>query len=207
MGFSKKTNYYTGTVYEWNLPTGWTCPYSDKCLVKVDPETGKQDNRSSDYRCYASSAERFPSARKSRWLNYLQASKGEIPPLPKNAKAIRIHASGDFFSQPYFDQWMEYIRANPSVEFWAYTKSLRYWVARKNDIPDNLSLNASYGGKEDHLIAMHGLSFAIVVQQAEEAEEMGLAICDNDDLARIKGLSFAMIDSYSKHKKTKSEKE
>lgn len=33
--------YYSGTVYEWNLPAGYTCPFAKECLVKVDLKTGK----------------------------------------------------------------------------------------------------------------------------------------------------------------------
>lgn len=61
--FTKNTKYYSGIVYEWNLPTGHTCPFADGCLVKVDRHTGKFENKSNAYRCYAASAERFPSAR------------------------------------------------------------------------------------------------------------------------------------------------
>ena len=31
------------------------------------------------------------------------------------------------------------------VEFWAYTKSVNYWVSRLNKIPKNLVLTASRG--------------------------------------------------------------
>jgi hypothetical protein len=41
MKFVKKKTYYTGEVYEWNLPTGTTCPGALECKVTVDRETGK----------------------------------------------------------------------------------------------------------------------------------------------------------------------
>ena len=156
MGFTKKTKYYTGVVFEWNLPTGWTCPYAKECLVKVDKDTGKMDNKSNAYRCYAASAERFPAVRNSRWVNF-GLSKIEIPELPKNCKAVRIHASGDFYSQSYFDKWVAYCKENKDVEFWAYTKSLNFWVKRIKEIPENLTLTASYGGKHDNLIKEYNL--------------------------------------------------
>lgn len=46
MKFVKNTTYYTGVVYEWNLPTGHTCPFALECLVKVNRETGKFENKS-----------------------------------------------------------------------------------------------------------------------------------------------------------------
>lgn len=195
MGFTKNVKYYETTVFEWNLPTGWSCPYADECLVKVDRDTGKQDNQSNAYKCYASSAERFPSARGSRWANYEMATAGTLPQLPKQAKHVRIHASGDFFSQAYFDLWLEYIREHPDVEFWAYTKSLQFWVARKDELPDNLILTASVGGKLDHLIREHDLRHTVIVDKPEDADGLGMGIDVNDNLARRRGGSFAQVNT------------
>jgi hypothetical protein len=194
MGFTKKTSYYTGTVYEFNLPTGWSCPFADTCLVKVDKHTGRMENKSDAYRCYAASAERFPGVRKSRWNNFAEAKEGHIPPLPRNAKHVRIHMAGDFFSQAYFDAWLKYCVEHPEVEFWAYTKSLRYWVARKDIIPPNLVLTASYGGREDHLIEEHGLKYALVVTK-EQAKNDPRPIDTNDDLARTPEVCFLLLDN------------
>lgn len=194
MGFAKKTTYYTGTVYEFNLPTGWSCPFALECLVKVDKVSGKMENKSDAYRCYAASAERFPGVRNSRWNNFEAAKRGEIPELPKQAKHVRIHMSGDFFSQDYFDSWLEYCREHPSVEFWAYTKSLSYWVKRIDRIPENLVLTASYGGRSDHLIAEYNLKSATVVSK-KEAESDQRPIDYNDDLARTPFVSFLLIDN------------
>jgi len=190
MGFTKKTKYYTGVVYEWNLPTGWTCPSAKECLVKVDKDTGKMENKSNAYRCYAASAERFPAVRNSRWINF-ELSKIEIPELPKNCKAVRIHASGDFYSQEYFNKWVSYCKENKEVEFWAYTKSLNYWVKRIKDIPNNLTLTASYGGKHDNLIKEYKLKNAIVINEYKEDKPIDY----NDDLARTKNISFYLLDN------------
>ncbi len=194
MGFTRKTKYYTGTVYEFNLPTGWTCPFADTCLVKVNRETGKMKNSSDAYRCYAASAERFPGVRNSRWNNFEQAQRGILPALPKGASSVRIHMSGDFFSQAYFDLWLDYCRRRPAVEFWAYTKSLQYWVERFDEIPNNLILTASYGGRQDHLIERHGLKSATVVTR-KEAEGDSRPIDTNDDLARTPNVSFLLLDN------------
>lgn len=40
-------------------------------------------------------------------------------------KTIRIHDSGDFFSPVYIRGWIETIKANPDIRFWAYTRSWR----------------------------------------------------------------------------------
>lgn len=197
--FTKNTKYYSGIVYEWNLPTGHTCPFANECLVKVDKHTGKFENKSNAYRCYAASAERFPSARKSRWSNFEVVKSGQKPSLPKDAKAIRIHAAGDFFNQSYFDIWIEIANENPNVEFWAYTKSLKYWVQRLGEIPNNLELTASYGGRNDELIAQHELKFVKIYKSKNDVPD-GIPIDTNDDCARNKNIKeFALVDNYAKN--------
>lgn len=110
MKFVKNTKYYRGTVYEWNLPTGSTCPFAKECKVTVNRETGKFTNQSNQYRCYAASPERFPAVREHRWKNFEWVRAGNKPVLPKDCKAVRIHASGDFFNQAYFDLWLDVCR-------------------------------------------------------------------------------------------------
>jgi hypothetical protein len=196
MKFVKNTKYYTGTVYEWNLPTGHTCPFALECLVKVDRETGKFENKSNAYRCYAASPERFPAVRNHRWANYEYVLKSNKPVLPKDCKAVRIHAAGDFFNQAYFDMWIEIANENPDVEFWAYTKSLKYWVNRINDIPANLVLTASAGGRNDELIDQYKLKHVQVVKDEKLAPAE--LVDTNDDLARIPELNFYLIDNFKK---------
>jgi hypothetical protein len=196
MKFVKNKKYYTGTVYEWNLPTGHTCPFALECLVKVNKETGKFDNKSNAYKCYAAAPERFPAVRNHRWANYEYVLKGNKPVLPKDCKAVRIHAAGDFFNQDYFNMWIEVAKENPEVEFWAYTKSLKYWVNRINDIPSNLVLTASYGGRNDDLILKHNLKHVKVVKH--ESETNGGYIDTNDDIARMPNVNFYLIDNYKK---------
>jgi hypothetical protein len=57
---------------------------------------------------------------------------------------------------------------------------LTFWVKHRNIIPDNLILTASRGGKWDQLIDTHNLREVVVVYSAEEADELGLEL-DNDD--------------------------
>jgi len=196
MKFVKNTKYYTGTVYEWNLPTGHTCPFALECLVKVDKETGKFENKSNAYRCYAASPERFPAVRNHRWANYDYVRKSNKPVLPKDCKAVRIHAAGDFFNQAYFDMWIEVAKENPDVEFWAYTKSLKYWVNRINEIPANLVLTASAGGRNDELINQYKLKYVQIVK--DETLAPAQLVDTNDDLARIPELNFYLIDNFKK---------
>ena len=117
---------------------------------------------------------------------------------------IRVHVSGDFYSQAYFNAWMEAaaeFQPNgnfPGITFYAYTKSIPYWIKAKNAgiIPENFKLNASYGGSKDSMIDENLLKFAKVCFSKEEAEnyafkyidrngnlveKVGLLICEEDD--------------------------
>ena len=198
--FVRNTRYYTGVVYEWNLPTGSSCPYAMECKVIVDRETGKFNIKRGQYRCYAASPERFPGVREHRWNNYEYVKQGKLPVIPNKCKSIRIHASGDFFNQKYFDLWIQMAKNNPHVEMWAFTKSIQFWVNRIDDIPPNLIMTASYGGKQDDLIEKYKLKNVKVYKHISEVPK-DRPIDNNDDWARIPKINFALLDNMKVSKK------
>lgn len=187
----------------FSLPAGWTCPGADKCLARANRETGKiTDGPNQQYRCYAASEEAiFPNVRKNRWNNFellKGKTRGEMISLINSSlpvhKTIRIHSSGDFFSQDYFDAWLAVAKLNPKKRFYAYTKSLTFWEKRKREMPKNFILNASFGGKFDSLINKLKLKYAEVVFSIKEAKDKKLKIDYDDSLARSKsGKSFGLL--------------
>lgn len=200
--FIKNKKYYSGVVHEWNLPTGSTCPFALECKVTVDRDSGKFDIHRGQYKCYAASSERFPAVREHRHKNFDLVRGGGVPVIPAGCKSIRIHSSGDFFNQQYFDTWVKLAIDNPEVEMWAYTKSLQYWVNRINDIPKNLILTASYGGRQDELIERFNLKNVIVYKTIESVPKER-PIDTNDDWARKPNINFALLDN-TKFSKKKS---
>jgi hypothetical protein len=67
----------------------------------------------------------------------------------RSRRTVRVHDSGDFFSQAYLDAWFQVARACPRKRFYCYTKSLHLdWSA----MPPNWRRVQSAGGKLDHLI-------------------------------------------------------
>lgn len=64
-------------------------------------------------------------------------------------RLIRVHDSGDFFSQAYLNAWGEIARACPDKLFYAYTKSLHL---NFDNLPENFRITQSEGGKLDHKI-------------------------------------------------------
>ena len=188
-----------------SLLSGHSCPFALDCMAKVNLKTFKIiDGKEALFRCFSATAEAaFPSVRKQREHNFDElracSTVDEIVELltmsirPSYAP-FRIHVGGEFFNQMYFDAWIEYAKRNPQRIFYAYTKSLPYWVARIDSIPANLSLTASRGGRMDHLIDEHGLKEARVVFSELEAQKLGLEI-DHDDSHAIdnNGESFALL--------------
>ena len=115
--------------------------------------------------------------------------------MPKVGKVdvIRIHIGGDFWSQRYFDAWLIVATNRPDVKFYAYSKSLPYWIESIDSIPQNLELNASRGGSRDNLIDQYNLKAAEVVFHPSEAEKLGLEIDHNESHAINPGPSFALL--------------
>jgi hypothetical protein len=190
-------------IFTFSLPAGHSCPFANDCLSKADKLTGKlTDGPNTKFRCFAASSEAvYPNVRLARWHNFdllkklstNEASSLIIESLPKKANIVRVHVSGDFFNESYFLAWLQVAKLKPNVLFYAYTKSLVYWVNYIKEIPDNLVLNASEGGKLDAQILEHRLKFAKVVYSPEEAEKLGLSIDHTDEAAYKTKESFALL--------------
>lgn len=194
-------------VYTFSLLSGHACPFADKCLSKaIEQPNGKrkiQDGKNTEFRCFSASQEVMfnatYAARKHNFdaLRKLRSAKAMADlintSLPAKACKIRIHVAGDFFNQTYFDAWIRVAEVNPDRLFYAYTKSLKFWVARLDRIPANLRLTASKGGKLDHMIKDHGLRSARVVFSESEAQDLGLSIDHDDGHAMGNGGSFALL--------------
>jgi hypothetical protein len=190
-------------IFTFSLPAGHACPFANECLSKADKLTGKlTDGPNTQFRCFAASSEAvYPNVRLARWHNFdllkklttVEATNLILQSLPKKANIVRIHVSGDFFNEAYFLAWLQAAKLKPNVLFYAYTKSLIYWVNYIKEIPSNLVLNASEGGKLDAQINLHGLKFAKVVYSPEQAEELGLLIDHTDEAAYKTKESFALL--------------
>jgi len=186
----------------FNLPAGHSCPFAQACRASVDRTTGRlTDGPLTEFRCYAASSEAlYPNVRAMHWHNFDLLKGKRLPELiDVIAKSLpeairyRIHSSGDFFSQAYFDAWLAVARLYPERIFYAYTKALPFWIARLGTIPDNVRLNASYGGTHDKLIELHKLKSCRVVYSQCEADNLKLKIDHDDTLAWNESNSFAVL--------------
>lgn len=96
----------------------------------------------------------MPNAKASREFN-LKVIRDNVHEFIRMADAdltdikqsiIRIHDSGDFFSQTYLDAWIFLARKHQKKTFYAYTKSLHLDFT---GLPNNFKLVQSAGGKLD----------------------------------------------------------
>lgn len=193
------------TTTTFSLPAGYTCPGAKQCKSRANVDTGRiTDGPHCEFRCFAATAEAmYGNVRASRWHNNTLLRACKTPKqiaelilfsMAKNTVKVRVHESGDFFNQMYFDGWVLVAKERPDILFYAYTKSLPFWVARKEEIPENFVLTASYGGVYDDMIEQHGLRHAVVVFHPDEAEARGLEIDHDDHMAYSKGNdSFALL--------------
>jgi len=197
-------------IYSLDLLSGYSCPYAEKCLSKavVQPDGKRKikDGKKTEFRCFSASQEvqytNVYNSRKHNFdllrnLRYNDMYELINSSLPKNAGIVRIHVAGDFFNDEYMHAWYTVALNNPRTLFYAYTKSLRFWLS-VNEFPilHNFVLTASYGGRDDHMIDQFNLRSAKVVFSEAEAEELGLAIDHDDSHAAKPSLrdnSFALL--------------
>ena len=202
-------------VYSFSLLSGHACPFANECFSKV-VNRKVVDGPNTKFRCFSASQEAtFPKTFDARESNFnlIKAEKGNVKglsklistSLPSKAEIIRIHIGGDFYTQNYFDAWLDVAKNTPDITFYAYTKSLSFWVARKNQIPNNLILTASYGGKLDKLIGQHRLRKAVVIHDIKTCQ----AIVDSEDFdiipcGKYKGYEIDHDDSHAYDPKLKN---
>lgn len=113
-------------------------------------------------KCYAKKAEvRFPNVLKKRNANYestwhpwFNAMVGEDIQKSK-INTVRIHSSGDFYSQNYISKWVNIIRNKPNKMFYAYTKKKHIFnftemesLPNMNLIDSLTPLGVNYGNAE-----------------------------------------------------------
>jgi hypothetical protein len=164
-----------------------------------------------EYRCFAAMAETRPTVREARWHNWdllretmhMNGNQAMLLrdlidlslSMQPSKKLLRIHESGDFWTENYMRAWIMVAQERPKQTFYAYTKSLGMWLNLKDIIPSNFYLTASQGGTLDYLIPKYPEVFqriAYVVYTEEEAQERGLEI-DHDDSHCLGDKPFALL--------------
>jgi len=202
----------------FNIPAGYACPHAGVCKTMADRTTGQimdlpqfNGTQADEYRCFAAMAETRLTVRESRWHNWdllretihmngnqatLLCDLIDLSLLVHPSKElVRIHESGDFWTENYMRAWIMVAQERPNQTFYAYTKSLGMWYNLRDLIPSNFYLTASQGGTLDYLIPKYPEVFqriAYVVYTEEEAQERGLEV-DHDDSHCLGDKPFALL--------------
>lgn len=203
----------------FSLPAGYACPHAGVCKTFADRTTGLITDlpqytgveATDDFRCFAAMAETRPAVREARWHNWdlirdtmyqngnqavLIADLIDLSLMHQPHKdLVRIHESGDFWTENYMRAWIMVAQRRPNQIFYAYTKSLGMWITLKDIMPKNFMLTASFGGTLDYLIPKYPDTFkrvSHVVYTEEDAQAKGLEI-DHDDSHCLGDKPFALL--------------
>lgn len=180
----RKSSYHYD-IYNWGIPAFIskiskikTCPNAGQCATGCYAQSGtyRFKNVVSKYesRLQLALSEQFQDVIASE----IETAKTKASKRDKQC-VIRIHDSGDFFSDQYVDKWLEVIQSQPDTLFYAYTKEVSRF--KSMELPKNLIMIYSYGGKQDHLIDPEQDRHSRVFQDETSLIEAGYADASHDD--------------------------
>jgi hypothetical protein len=180
-----------------SLPAGHSCPGALACHTRV-PRHGGSAITGPDlqFACYAASQERYRrTVRDLRWANFdalaLQDARTCLEILATSffrqhrgyTQRVRFFESGDCFSAALAEAIVCFALAVQPMVVYLYTKNLPVWLRWLQDLPPNLRITASWGGRYDDLIDGLFDRSARVVQNEAEARSLSLPVDFDDSLA------------------------
>jgi hypothetical protein len=103
----------------------------------------------------------------------------------RKVNTVRIHDSGDFYNQEYFNKWNLIAKALPLITFYAYTKTLdmTIWEGKA----DNLKITQSLGGKHDNLVNL-AMPHSRIFSDDEARINAGYVDGNVNDVPAIEGI-------------------
>lgn len=170
----KKSSYKT---YNFSLPAVSTCPGAGACKQFCFAALEQLCYPSAD----AYRKRMFELSQNDSFVNVINT---ELLRLSKRGPiAIRIHASGDFYSPEYFLKWTSIARTNPSIVFYAYTKSIAMIkrLAKTNQIPSNFIVIFSLGSNQDRLVDVNVDRHSRIFANPADALSAGYTLASEDD--------------------------
>ncbi|MEU6573587.1 hypothetical protein [Streptomyces sp. NPDC046805] len=107
---------------------------------------------------------------------------------------VRIHDSGDFFSDAYLLAWLRIMRARPATNFYAYTKEVaRFRALVEPDPPDNFAWVYSFGGTQDAALDIDRDRVADVFPDEDAIAAAGWHSQEASDLLAVLGPRLVAI--------------
>ena len=169
-----------------NMPPVLTCPGAGHCKAYCYAQTGKQV---------------FPGPKNFR-LRALELFKTDPKRFELLAKEeirragrqiVRWNDSGDIFSIKYLKMMARLAKTFNAVKFYTYTKSIKILLKSGHEnLPPNLKIIQSYGGKQDKLID-ETKPFARVFQDKKSIPEGFVDCSESDYLAATTATKIAIV--------------
>ena len=167
-------------ILSFGLPPVKTCPAAGECLKFCYGCKGM-------YKVFKKTIEQAQNRRleATKDMFFFATLNSELRSMKKRPTAIRIHDTGDFYSQEYFDKWVDVASSNPDILFYAYTKSLHLDFSKR---PSNLKLIGSVGGKYDskltYMFTRHQIdSIARIFEVGEPMTPCHVNVSESDSQA------------------------
>lgn len=155
-------------IGEFKLPAGVTCPFAGVCAEWCYGKTGtfrfKPVKNVQDWTLKATLLPCF-----------VGLMVDTISSLRSRMNALRVHSVGDYYSQEYFDKWLEIAYNVPFMPLYSYTTSLPY--IRWSKLPNNFTIIQSSEGK---LMPDKRRKHSVVFPTEKEAIQAGYIVSDSD---------------------------
>ncbi len=171
-------------IYKFSLPVLKTCPQALACKhfcygLKGHYVTYKD--------CIDQAHMNNLKFSKSKYFEQLLVT--EI--IKRKIKTIRLHDTGDFYSQAYLNKISRIAAFCPDTFFYAYTKSLHLDFDDFLTLP-NTKIIQSFGGKLDNRIDKRK-PHCIIFNSKEHLEQDNYVDCSKSDLLAIKSNRIGLI--------------
>lgn len=152
-----------------------TCPFADKCVKYCYAQKGAYI-----WGNVKPAFERRYEATKQD--DFVEIMVEEL--IKKKADYLRIHDSGDYYSNEYIYKWFAIANALPNVRFYSYTKSIPLFLDKT--IPENMDIIFSEGSKKDELIDVNIHRHSRIFSEKSELENAGYVDASKNDLMATK---------------------
>lgn len=175
---------YYGEIFKFSLPVVKTCPQAKACKEFCYGLKGH----------YVTFKETVDKAHK----NNLEFTKSKLfchsmvtEIHKRKIKIIRLHDTGDFYSQEYLKRWALIASFCDDTFFYAYTKSFHLNFDNFLSLP-NTKIIQSFGGKLDNRIDKRK-SHCIIFNCKEHLESDNYIDCSNSDFLAIKSKRIGLV--------------
>lgn len=114
------------------------------CPVHGDFEQSP-NNHLTGYGCKACAIQKVAASQADSFVTAIVA---ELSSTRRTSRTVRIHESGDFYSQEYLDKWTAIAKLSPTFTFYAFTKRMKdFDFSIAKSLPNFIVIDSLQSGK------------------------------------------------------------